>query len=119
MKEAALDLESKIEARSAEISVIGLGYVGLPLAVSLAEAGSSVTGIDIDRARSDAINHGDSYVQDVSPERFAPLVSNNGRTSELEGRLSATIPCHAYCSISVSSSRFCCSWTQRDRAGGR
>jgi UDP-N-acetyl-D-glucosamine dehydrogenase len=58
-------LRHKIESRTARAGVIGLGYVGLPLAVELARAGFNVTGIDLDRRKVDSINRGESYIQDV------------------------------------------------------
>src|SRR5215831_10784073 len=63
--EIADALRSKLEGRTAEVGVVGLGYVGLPLAVELARAGFRTTGIDLDRRKVDAINRGESYIQDV------------------------------------------------------
>jgi len=65
-------LLSKIDTRTANIAVIGLGpstgsgqgYVGLPLAVAFAEKGFPVVGIDVDGRKVDALNRGESYVQD-------------------------------------------------------
>jgi UDP-N-acetyl-D-glucosamine dehydrogenase len=71
---AGQELERKINNRSAQVGVIGLGYVGLPLAVEIAQAGFQVTGIDIGRARVDAVNSGISYILDVPSETLAPLV---------------------------------------------
>jgi len=68
------ELQHKIEARKAHAGVVGLGYVGLPLAVELAHAGFTVTGIDVLPAKVDAINRGESYVQDVPTEVLKPLV---------------------------------------------
>ncbi len=51
--------------RTARVGVVGLGYVGLPLAVELARAGFRTTGIDLDGRKVDAINRGESYIQDV------------------------------------------------------
>lgn len=67
-------LRGKIESRQARAGVIGLGYVGLPLAVELAQAGFDVTGIDVQSSKVAAINRGDSYVQDVSSSVLGPLV---------------------------------------------
>jgi len=67
-------LKDKIESKTAHVGVVGLGYVGLPLAVEFAQAGFSVTGIDIDRAKTESINRGESYIQDVPTEALAPLV---------------------------------------------
>src|SRR6266852_7915340 len=67
-------LKEKIKSRTAHVGVVGLGYVGLPLAVELAGAGFSVTGIDIDPSKVEAINRGESYVQDVPTSVLKPLV---------------------------------------------
>ncbi len=62
-------LLDKIRSRSARVGVVGLGYVGLPLAVEFAKAGFHVTGIDVSSRKVDQINTGVSYVQDIpSPE---------------------------------------------------
>ena len=68
------DLIRKIETRQAHAGVVGLGYVGLPLAVELAHAGFRVTGIDVLASKVDAINRGESYVQDVPTAVLKPLV---------------------------------------------
>ena len=70
------DLERKIRDRSAKLGVIGLGYVGLPLAVEMAFQGFSVTGIDIDGSKVESINAGNSYVLDVPDESLVVAVSN-------------------------------------------
>ena len=66
----------KIREREARIGIVGLGYVGLPLAVSFAEESFAVTGIDVDGGKVEALNGGDSYVEDVPSERLAPLVQS-------------------------------------------
>ena len=76
MKELLLE---KIQDRSAKVAVIGLGYVGLPLATILAEAGFEVIGIDPDQDKINALARGESYIQDIPPwsvphQRVAPLV---------------------------------------------
>ncbi len=63
-------LLKKIETRNATIAVIGLGYVGLPLAVAFAENGFPVVGIDVDQRKVEALNRGESYVQDIPSERL-------------------------------------------------
>src|SRR5580692_6120051 len=68
------ELQRKIETRQAHAGVVGLGYVGLPLAVELAHAGFNVVGIDVLASKVDAINRGESYVQDVPTEVLKPLV---------------------------------------------
>jgi UDP-N-acetyl-D-glucosamine dehydrogenase len=59
------ELADRIDSREARIGVIGLGYVGLPLAVEFAKVGFDVTGFDIDPNKIDAIEKGDSYIEDV------------------------------------------------------
>jgi UDP-N-acetyl-D-glucosamine dehydrogenase len=63
-----LELKEKIRTKKARIGIIGLGYVGLPLAVEFAKAGFEVTGFDVDKSKVDAINRGKSYIGDVSGE---------------------------------------------------
>ena len=67
-------LRHKIENHTARTGVVGLGYVGLPLAVELAQAGFSVTGIDIDQHKVDELNKGVSYIQDIPTSVLKPLV---------------------------------------------
>src|SRR4051794_10533377 len=53
------------------IGIVGLGYVGLPLAVAFAEEGIDVVALDVDRGKVDAIGRGESYIEDVPSERLA------------------------------------------------
>jgi UDP-N-acetyl-D-glucosamine dehydrogenase len=62
----AASLLDKIETRRARTGVVGLGYVGLPLAVEFAKAGFHTTGIDVDERKVHAVNAGQSYIPDVS-----------------------------------------------------
>jgi UDP-N-acetyl-D-mannosaminuronate dehydrogenase len=71
-------LLDRIRLRQARVGVIGLGYVGLPLVVEFARAGFDVTGFDVDRAKTDAINGGQSYIPDV-PESDVASLSGAGR----------------------------------------
>src|SRR5688500_332011 len=75
-------LIDSIRARSARVGVVGLGYVGLPLAVEFARAGYTVTGIDLATAKVDAINRGESYIPDIH--------SKDVKTCVDAGRLRAT-----------------------------
>jgi UDP-N-acetyl-D-glucosamine dehydrogenase len=75
-------LRHKIVEKRARVGIVGLGYVGLPLAVEFAKAGFSVTGIDISEEKVRRVNGGDSYVGDIPSETLAPLVAS--------GRLRAT-----------------------------
>ena len=64
----------KIRSKTARVGVVGLGYVGLPLAVEFAKAGFHVTGIDVSAGKVDQINKGVSYIQDVPTTELAELV---------------------------------------------
>jgi UDP-N-acetyl-D-glucosamine dehydrogenase len=66
-------LRAAIAARRAPLCVVGLGYVGLPLAVELARAGFSVTGLDVDRGKVEAVRAGRSYIPDVPGGEVAAL----------------------------------------------
>jgi UDP-N-acetyl-D-glucosamine dehydrogenase len=69
-------LLGKINDRTAVVAIIGLGYVGLPLAVAFAERGFPVVGIDVDGRKTDSLNHGRSYVQDIPSARLVPLIES-------------------------------------------
>jgi UDP-N-acetyl-D-glucosamine dehydrogenase len=68
------NLHQKLGDRSAKVVVLGLGYVGLPLAVVLAEAGYRVTGVDPDQEKVSLLNQGVSYIGDVDTELIQKLV---------------------------------------------
>ncbi len=67
-------LKQKIESRTARVGIVGLGYVGLPLAVEFANAGFTVTGIDVLQPKVDGLNRGESHVQDVPSADIAKYV---------------------------------------------
>ncbi|HEY3838076.1 MAG TPA: nucleotide sugar dehydrogenase [Bryobacteraceae bacterium] len=78
----AANLTEKIKSKQARVGVVGLGYVGLPLAVEYAKAGFEVTGIDLLEHKTQQINQGVSYIGDISTAELAPLVKS--------GKLKAT-----------------------------
>jgi UDP-N-acetyl-D-glucosamine dehydrogenase len=82
MSSSAKELLRRIESRQARVGVVGLGYVGLPLAVEFARNGFTVVGIDLDRRKVDAISAGHSYIPDVPTSDVEALVA--------AGRLRAT-----------------------------
>lgn len=82
MTAAKEKLISQLHNRTARVGILGLGYVGLPLAVVFAEAGFHVTGIDPDKRKVDTILRKESHIQDVPSEQVARLVE--------AGRLHAT-----------------------------
>lgn len=67
---------SRIEARTATVGIIGLGYVGLPLAAATARAGFRAIGFDIDPAKPEKLNRGESYVGAVSPADLNHMIEN-------------------------------------------
>lgn len=71
IKQQLLD---RISRREAVVGVVGLGYVGLPLAVEFAESGFSVIGLDVHSGKVDSINRGESYIGDISSEQVKKLV---------------------------------------------
>ncbi|MBI2684765.1 MAG: nucleotide sugar dehydrogenase [Acidobacteria bacterium] len=75
-------LASKIQNKTAVSGIVGLGYVGLPLAVEFARAGLPVLGFDITQGKVDTLNRGESYIQDVPTPVLEPHVKT--------GKLSAT-----------------------------
>ena len=75
-------LKDKIEARTAVLGVLGLGYVGLPLAVEKAKAGFKVVGFDVQEEKVNLVNQGKNYIGDVVDSDLEALTK--------EGKLSAT-----------------------------
>jgi len=75
-------LLAKINDHNAVVAIVGLGYVGLPLAVAFAEHGFPVIGIDVDARKVTSLNHGESYVQDIPSERLAAIVAGGNPTAE-------------------------------------
>jgi len=76
------DLIQDIQKKRANISVLGLGYVGLPLAITFANAGFNVTGIDPDEEKVEMINRGESYISDITNAQLRKHIDS--------GRLRAT-----------------------------
>jgi UDP-N-acetyl-D-glucosamine dehydrogenase len=74
-------LRGRLQSRTATISVIGLGYVGLSLAVALGKAGFKVVGIDVDLERIALVNGGTSYIGDVTPDDLRTLVRSGRLTA--------------------------------------
>jgi UDP-N-acetyl-D-glucosamine dehydrogenase len=81
-------LENRLKSNNAIIGVIGLGYVGLPLAVSFAEAGLKVIGYDMQTEKAASITRGESYIVDVDSKTIQKLVAS--------GRLETTTDRHRF-----------------------
>jgi UDP-N-acetyl-D-glucosamine dehydrogenase len=75
------EITRRIRSRSARVAVVGLGYVGLPLALAVAETGFSVLGVDVDEDRVNSIRSGRSYIDDVDAHRLATLVRSGQLTA--------------------------------------
>ena len=69
-------LIKKLQDKTANIAILGMGYVGLPLAVVFGEAGFKVTGVDPDRRKIESLNKGVSYIPDVKTETIEALVKS-------------------------------------------
>jgi len=82
MNQTATNLLSKIRSRDATIGIVGLGYVGLPLAIAFADKGFAVLGFDVDERKVDAIGRGESYIKHLDGGRLESVVS--------AGKLTAT-----------------------------
>lgn len=82
MNDTVRQLFSKLEDHSAVVGIVGLGYVGLPLALAFAEAGFPVLGFDVDPEKVDALSQGECYIRHLDGSRIPALVRS--------GRLQAT-----------------------------
>jgi UDP-N-acetyl-D-glucosamine dehydrogenase len=77
------DLPARLSGARPTVAIVGLGYVGLPLAVALAESGADVVGIDVAAERVAAVNRGVSHVGDVPSSSLAPLLAPDGGVRHL------------------------------------
>lgn len=92
-----LHLLSRIQSREAQVGIIGLGYVGLPLGMAFGDAGFTVTGFDIDTSKIDSLRRGESYIRHIRSEPLKKLVSSGKlfATSDFSevGRMDCLIVC--------------------------
>jgi len=77
-----MKLSEKINKKDAQVAVVGLGYVGLPMAVAVARKGYQVLGFDIQQKRTDMVNRGENYIGDIDDDELMKLVK--------DGKLKAT-----------------------------
>src|SRR5579883_1316101 len=89
--DAAEALADKIKSRTARVGIVGLGYVGLPLAVEFAKAGFHVTGIDVQESKVDRLKRGESYIQDVPADSLRPLVESGKLRATTDFSLAAEL----------------------------
>ena len=76
LRSAALELIERFDKREATIGVVGMGYVGLPLAVVLGDAGYKVIGLDVDPAKVEMLREGKSYIEDIGDDLVSRLVDD-------------------------------------------
>ena len=79
-----MNLKEKITSKTAKVGIIGLGYVGLPLAIHFAEAGFFVTGFDIDRQKVKKLNRGESYIKHIPSSRLTSHLSHFTATTDID-----------------------------------
>jgi len=92
-----MSLKARIENKEAHIGVIGLGYVGLPLAVEFAKAGFPVTGIDVVEAKVAAINAGENYIPDIADDTLQTLVSSGNLLATTDMDIISSLDAVAIC----------------------
>lgn len=90
-------LETKLKNRTAKVVVVGLGYVGLPLAVEVARAGLHVTGLEISPTKVDTINRGCSDIDDVKSGALKPLVDSGALRATLDPSCLKDADCVSIC----------------------
>jgi UDP-N-acetyl-D-glucosamine dehydrogenase len=83
------ELRLRIESKSARVGIIGLGYVGLPLAQAFARAGYAVLGFDVDAAKVAKLNAGQSYIKQIPDERIAAMRAAGFRATERFDKLAS------------------------------
>jgi UDP-N-acetyl-D-glucosamine dehydrogenase len=91
------EFKEKIESRRARVGVIGLGYVGLPLAVEFAQAGFRVTGIDVAAGTVKGVNRGSSHIADVASADLRPLVRKKMLRATTDFRALKTVDAVSIC----------------------
>jgi UDP-N-acetyl-D-glucosamine dehydrogenase len=83
------DLKARIDARQAKVGIIGLGYVGLPLALLYSEQKFPVTGFDIDQRKVDTLDNGGTYIVRITPEEIAAAKANGFKATADYSRITA------------------------------
>lgn len=92
-----MSLYSKINNKEANIGVIGLGYVGLPLAIEFAKAGFNVSGIDVDDKKIAAINKGNNYISDIDDSLLLDLVKKGNLKATKDTSIITTLDAISIC----------------------
>ena len=92
-----MSLYNKINNKEANIGVIGLGYVGLPLAIEFAKAGFNVSGIDVDDKKIAAINKGNNYISDIDDSLLMDLVKKGNLKATKDTSIIITLDAISIC----------------------
>ena len=92
-----MSLYNKINNKEANIGVIGLGYVGLPLAIEFAKAGFNVSGIDVDDKKIAAINKGNNYISDIDDSLLMDLVKKGNLKATKDTSIITTLDAISIC----------------------
>ncbi len=82
-----MSLKTKIENQTATIGVVGLGYVGLPIAVEFARKGFKTLGIDLSSQKVERLNNGDNYILDIKSDEFQEAFDNGFRAEDNYSRI--------------------------------
>ena len=90
-------LIAKIEARDARVAIIGLGYVGLPLAIEFAGAGLETVGVDLDAGKVSQVNAGRSYVMDVADDELRQVVDGGHLRATTDYSVLQAVDCVCIC----------------------
>ncbi|MDA2935725.1 nucleotide sugar dehydrogenase [Patescibacteria group bacterium AH-259-L05] len=81
------NLKTLIKDKKAKVAIVGLGYVGLPLAIALTEKGFHVSGLDIQKNKVDSINSGKSYIEDVPSSTLKKALDNKKLTASTDKKI--------------------------------
>jgi UDP-N-acetyl-D-mannosaminuronate dehydrogenase len=93
----ALELKVRIEARTARVAIVGLGYVGLPLAETFAWGGYPVIGFDIDEKKIEKLRRGESYIGHIASQRVAELLASGRFEASCDPRCFTSADCIVIC----------------------
>ena len=97
MSAQADELIRRLQTRHARVGVIGLGYVGLPLAVEFADAGLHVISVDVDASKVERIARGESYIPDVPAARLRSVVDAGRLTATTDFEVLGAVDCISIC----------------------
>ncbi|MEM7335461.1 MAG: nucleotide sugar dehydrogenase [Chloroflexota bacterium] len=92
-----MEILNRIESRQFSVGIIGLGYVGLPLALAFCEAGFSVVGVDVAQEKVQKLARGESYIEDVPDEQVKMMVKNGRFTATTDYKMLKDVDAISIC----------------------